>query len=119
MTKEQIRAIVRKHYEGYLAAETAKELAAAAATAGLIVEKKINNDTNSKRDNNAIDKASRYIEQLKSDYMKNFNETPIVTRVDDCTFNVKYTFKDQSSHNVIVSFDSKKPYEIGYTITFK
>ena len=73
MTKEQIRAIVRKHYEGYLAAETAKELAAAAATAGLIVEKKINNDTNSKRDNNAIDKASRYIEQLKSDYMKNFN----------------------------------------------
>lgn len=119
MTKEQIRAIVRKHYEGYPAAETAKELAAAAATAGLIVEKKINNDTNSKRDNNAIDKASRYIEQLKSDYMKNFNETPIVTRVDDCTFNVKYTFKDQSSHNVIVSFDSKKPYEIGYTITFK
>ena len=87
MTKEQIRAIVRKHYEGYPAAETAKELAAAAATAGLIVEKKINNDTNSKRDNNAIDKASRYIEQLKSDYMKNFNETPIVTRVDDCTFN--------------------------------
>ena len=115
MTKEQIGAIMRKRYEGYPAAETAKELAPAVITATLIVEKKIN----SKRDKNAVDKASRYIEQLKSDYMKNFNETPIVTRVDDCTFNVKYTFKDQSPHNVIVSFDSMKPYEIGYTITFK
>lgn len=119
MTKEQIGAIVRKRYEGYPAAETAKELAPAVITASLIVEKKIHNDANSKRDKNAVDKASRYIEQLKSDYMKNFNETPIVTRVDDCTFNVKYTFKNQSPHNVIVSFNSKKPYEIGYTITFK
>lgn len=119
MTKEQIGAIVRKRYEGYPAAEIAKELAPAVITASLIVEKKIHNDANSKRDKNAVDKASRYIEQLKSDYMKNFNETPIVTRVDDCTFNVKYTFKNQSPHNVIVSFNSKKPYEIGYTITFK